>query len=170
MTKVDSPETLSFQLRQLLSAAELYSNEELRTKIVAEIDRTIEVLSNMRKRLAENSLGAKGVSVIESISNVLEFLEQSKSDQTLQVVLSGILNSQTPARPEPRQKREALVIPPQLNNAQIREFLKRDLSKAELKQIAAQRSISVGKRSSQELRAAILSFIEKQESYDLLRS
>jgi hypothetical protein len=169
MIKTDGPDSISLRLRQLLGAAELYSKEDLRTRIVAEIDRIIDVLSNMRKGLADDSVRAKSVDVIESISNVLEFLEQSKSDQTLQVVLSGFLSPHTHAKPELRHKREAVVIIPDLSNGQIRELLKKDLSKAELKQIAVQRSISVGKRSAQELRAAILSFIDKQESYDLLR-
>jgi hypothetical protein len=55
-----------------------------------------------------------------------------------------------------------------LTNEQIRALLKKDLSKAELKEIAAQRSISVGKYNIEEIRRRILKNLERQEGYKIL--
>lgn len=55
-----------------------------------------------------------------------------------------------------------------LTNEQIRELLKKDLSKTELRAIAAQRSISVGKYTNEEIKRRILKNLERQESYSIL--
>ena len=55
-----------------------------------------------------------------------------------------------------------------LTNEQIRSLLEKDLSKAELKAIAAQRSISVGKYTNEEIKRRILKNLERQEGYSLL--
>lgn len=55
-----------------------------------------------------------------------------------------------------------------LTNKQIRALLEKDLSKAELKAIAAQRSISVGKSTNEEIKRHILRNLERQEGYELL--
>jgi hypothetical protein len=56
-----------------------------------------------------------------------------------------------------------------LTNGQIRALLEKDLSRAELKTIAAQRSISVGKYTIEEIKRRILKNLERQEGYELLR-
>jgi hypothetical protein len=55
-----------------------------------------------------------------------------------------------------------------LTNKQIRALLETDLSKAELKTIATQRSISVGKSTNEEIKRHILRNLERQEGYELL--
>lgn len=59
-------------------------------------------------------------------------------------------------------------IPANLTNEQIRKLLEKDLSKAELKEIATQRCISVGKYTIEEIRRRILRNLERQEGYALL--
>jgi len=56
-----------------------------------------------------------------------------------------------------------------LTNKQIRALLEQDLSKAELKAIATQRSISVGKFTKEEIKRRILKNLERQEGYEMLR-
>jgi hypothetical protein len=55
-----------------------------------------------------------------------------------------------------------------LTNKQIRALLENDLSKAELKAIAEQRSIAVGKSTNNEIKRRILKNLERQEGYELL--
>lgn len=55
-----------------------------------------------------------------------------------------------------------------LTNEQIRSLLEKDLSKTELKAIAAQRCISVGKYTNDEIKLRILKNLERQESYSIL--
>ena len=61
-----------------------------------------------------------------------------------------------------KSQRVPIHIPPNLTNEQIREFLAKDLSKSELKAVAAQRGISPGKRSDEEIRRVILRALERQ--------
>ena len=55
-----------------------------------------------------------------------------------------------------------------LTNKQIRALLEKDLSRIELKAIAAQRSISVGKSTNEEIKRHILKNLERQEGYGRL--
>lgn len=55
-----------------------------------------------------------------------------------------------------------------LTNEQIRALLEKDLSKAELKAIAEQRSIAVGKSTNKEIKRRVLKNLERQEGYELL--
>ncbi len=59
-------------------------------------------------------------------------------------------------------------IPANLTNEQIRRFLEKDLSKAELKVIAQQRCISAGKYTNEEIKRRILRNLERQEGYTRL--
>ena len=54
------------------------------------------------------------------------------------------------------------------DNDKIRALLNKDLSKAELKAIAAQRSISIGKSTKEEIKRNILKNLERQEGYERL--
>lgn len=56
-------------------------------------------------------------------------------------------------------------IPANLTNEQIRKLLEKDLSKAELKEIARQRSIYVGTYTNKEIKRRILRNLERQEGY-----
>lgn len=55
-----------------------------------------------------------------------------------------------------------------LSNEQIRILLEKDLSKAELKSMTTQKSISVGKLNKDEIRRHILKNLDRQEGYKLL--
>jgi len=168
MIGTESADSLSPRLRKLLKAVELYCRADLRSNAIKELDGVIDILSKLRNGLQDESLRERGLVAIESISQVLRFLEAAKSDNSFQVALSDILRSRgraTGKRPNP----EPVEIPPNLTNQQIKELLERNLSKAELMQIASQRSIATGKRTLKEVRAAILSFIDRQESYEHLR-
>lgn len=59
-------------------------------------------------------------------------------------------------------------IPANLTNEQIRRLLEKDLSKVELKAIAQQRSISVGKYTNEEIKRRIFRNLERQEGYTRL--
>jgi hypothetical protein len=126
------------------------------------------MLTKMRSSLTEESRREKSMEAIQGISQVLQFLENAKSDEVFQAELSDILISAS-RRTGKRTKSEALEIPANLTDDQIKHLLERDLSKTELKQIAQQRSLSTGKRSIRDLRAAILSIIARQENYDRLK-
>ncbi len=106
---------------------------------------------------------------IGNIKELLEFLEDAKSDDSFQMALSDILKANLRASERSPLRREPIEIPPNLTNQQIRDLLARDLSRAELAEIAKQRSISHAKRSREELRAAIMSFVDRQEDYNRLR-
>lgn len=62
-----------------------------------------------------------------------------------------------------------MEIPVNLTNEQIRKLLEKDLSKVQLKLIAKQRSISVGKYNNEEIKKRILRNLERQEGYIKLR-
>lgn len=168
MIRTETADSLSPRLRKLLAAVELYCRGDSRSNAIQELDRIIGVLSNLRNALLDDSRRERNLAAVESINQVLRFLDSAKSDSSFQLVLSDILRSSgrsTRRRPKP----EPAQIEPNLTNQKIRELLERNPSKAELIQIANQRSIAVGKRTLDELRAAILSFIDRQESYDHLR-
>ena len=70
----------------------------------------------------------------------------------------------------PKPKRQPVEIPNNLTNEQIRGLLENDLSKAELKAIAGQRAISVGKSNNEEIKRYILRNLKRQEGYGRLAS
>jgi 5-bromo-4-chloroindolyl phosphate hydrolysis protein len=55
-----------------------------------------------------------------------------------------------------------------MTNDQIREMLKKDLSKTELKEIAVQRSISTTNLTKEEIKKRIIKNLERQEGYERL--
>lgn len=93
------------------------------------------------------SLEARAAEVQHHLEQVIRFLEFAKSDEVLKMLL-------LPARKivVAKPKRQAVEIASNLTNEQIRALLERDLSKAELKSIAAQRAISVGKSTNEEIK------------------
>ena len=98
------------------------------------------------------------------LDEVIKFLELAKDDQAIATLIADALQSR-PAKP-PRIPTE---IPANLTNDQIRELLAKDLSKGELKALAAQRGISAGKRSEEDVRRDIRRALERQE-YERLAS
>lgn len=166
--KANTTDSLSSNLKNLLSAVESYSDAEVRSRAVRDLDRMIDTLSRLRDGLQEGPVREKSTVTAASINQILEFLEAAKSDTSFQALLSSVQKLRSRKR-EKLPKPAPVEIPPNLTNHQIRELLKRELSKAELAQIAKQRSISSTKESKEKLRETILSFIERQESYDQLR-
>lgn len=67
-----------------------------------------------------------------------------------------------------KTKRQAVEIASNMTNDQIRALLENDLSSVELKIIAVQRSISVGKYTNDEIKRRILKNLERQEGYGRL--
>ena len=97
------------------------------------------------------------------LEQVIGFLKHAKSNEALQtlIALAGInLVAKT--------KRQPIEIPSNLTNDQIRVLLQKNLSKAELKTIATQRSISVGELSVAGIKHSILKNLERQEGYGRL--
>ena len=166
--KTDITDSLSGNLKKLLSAVESYSNDELRAGVIRDLDRMVDTLSRLRNSLHEGPLREKSGGAVAGINQTLEFLEAAKSDTGFQALLLA-LRKAPPRKRAKVSKPGPIEIPPNLTNQQIREFLNRELSKAELAAIAKQRSISSTKQSKERLRATILSFIDRQESYDQLR-
>jgi hypothetical protein len=75
-----------------------------------------------------------------------------------------------PPRKAVKPKRQAVEIPSNLTNGQIRRLLESDLSKAELKAIAAQRAIAIGKSTKEQVKRDILKNLDRQEGYQRLAS
>jgi hypothetical protein len=67
-----------------------------------------------------------------------------------------------------KPKRQPVEVASNLTNEQIRALLEKDLSKDELKAIAAQRAISIGELNREEIKRSILKKLERQESYGRL--
>ena len=66
------------------------------------------------------------------------------------------------------RKELKLEIAKNLTNGQIRVLLEKDLSKAELKEIAEQRAISVSGVRKDDLKRRILRNLKRQEDYEIL--
>lgn len=164
-----SSDKLLASLEKLRRAVELYSDPQLRSAVIKELDQLVRALSDIRARLTSASVPERISATIAALQEVVEFLERAKSDEVLQMAFSEMRT--TRARQTRRASiKEPIEIAPNLTNQQIRELLQRELSKAELAEIAKQRSISVGKRTKNDLRAAILDFIERQEGYERLHA
>jgi hypothetical protein len=141
----------------------LYADTELWSAVAGELDNLIPVLSGLRARVASGPGAGDGASVAAAVDTIISFLERARQDDLFKVAW--------PQSPGHRRKDAGdAPIPSNLSNEEIRSLLRRDLSKAQLAELARQRSIPVGKNSKAELRSAILSFIEKQESYARLHA
>ncbi len=162
MRRVLSKELLA-SLKRLRESVLLYSDAELWSAVTGELDRLIPALSDLRRRVAGGPTTEDAASVAAAVDTILAFLQRTKGDDLFRVALSQVPGHSS-------KSAEKAQIPLNLSNEQIRELLRRDLSRAELEEIASQRSIAVGKRSKAELRSAILAFIEKQESYARLHA
>ncbi len=134
--------------------------------VTSEIDRTVTMLIDFRAKLTGGGLEAP----LGAIDEVLRFLDATKGNDRVQALLASM------AMPIPARTRAAkpprvpVQIGANLTNEQIRDLLQKDLSRSELAEIAHQRSVSVGKRSRDDLRDAICEFIDRQDSYSNLRS
>lgn len=152
-------------LNRVKREMDIFVRPEARAGLIKVVDDLIASLKRLRDDLGKASLEARTAEISGPLGTVISFLEQAKSDESLQTLLSLAGLSTATA-----SKREVVEIPSNLTNDQIRALLEKDLSKAELKVIARQRGISVGKLNNLEIRRSILKNLERQEGYARLSS
>ena len=138
---------------------------ESKSAFLKNLDDLITSLSRLRAGLTHSSPEGKAAEIRGSLKQVVGFLKFAKTDESLKALLSTARKT-----PTPRSKERLVEIPNDLTNEQIRAFLEKDLSKAELKAIAGQRAISVGKSKNEEIKRDILRNLERQEGYVRLAS
>ena len=162
--KNDPTNDLIAKLIRMREKLEFLSCPESRAAFQENLDDLIAALTALRAGLTDPSLEAKAEEIQRPLEQVIRFLEFAKSDE----VLKALLLPARKAAAKPR--RQAVHIARNLTNEQIRRLLEKDLSKAELKALAAQRAISVGKSTSDEIKRDILKNLQRQEGYERLAS
>jgi hypothetical protein len=153
------------QLNRIKRDLDAFADPESKTALLRNLDGLIARLSTLREQLANAPFERKLTEIGKPLEEVIKFLEFAKDDQAIATLIADALQSR-PTKP-PRIPIEIL---PNLTNDQIRELLAKDLAKGELKAVAAQRGISAGKRSDEEVRRDILRALERQEGYERLAS
>ena len=163
--KSEHHKSLVSKLNRIREELGVLAQPESRAALQKSLDDLIASLSRLRNELENPSLEEKVADIRTPLEQVIGFLERAKHDEALQTILSlaGIAII-------PKSKRKPIEIPSNLTNEAIRGLLEKDLSKAELKEIATQRSISVGDSSNDEIRRSILKNLERQEGYGRLAS
>ncbi len=151
------------QLNRIKLDLDAFANPESRTALLHNLDGLIARLSALREQLTNAPLERQLSEIGTPLGQVIEFLKLAKDDHAIATLISDALHSR-PAKPQ----RIPIDIPANLTNGQIREFLAQDISKSELKAIAAQRGISAGKRSDEEVRRDIFRALARQEGYERL--
>lgn len=152
----------------LLTVAEnldLLAHPESRVAAIKVLDNLIATLTRLRNQLNTPGVQKQVSDIRQPINQVIDFLNLAKSDDTL----SALILLKKP-HGERKPKRAPVEIPANLTNQQIRALLEKNLSKSELKAIAAQRSISVGKSTTEQVKRDILKNLERQEGYGRLAS
>src|SRR6185369_6849881 len=142
---------------------EIWTKPESQTAFVKGLDDLIATLNRLRDGLMATNAVENVADVQKAIGDVVKFLEVAKTDEAIKTLLLPVRKVATP-----KPKRTPVEIPANLTNEQIRQLLEKDLSVAELKAIAAQRAISVGKANASEIRQSILKNLERQEGYERL--
>ncbi len=162
MRRVHSKGLLA-SLKRVREAVLVYGDAARWSEVGKELDTLITVLSELRETVnSQTSLGDVAP-VAAAVDTVIAFLQGARGDSLFRMAASPALGQ--------RSRRAAdTKIPSNLTNDQIREFLRQDLSRAQLEEIARQRSIALGAKSKEDLRSAILSFIDRQESYERLHA
>jgi hypothetical protein len=166
--KTNSADTLLGKLAALRGLLETLRDVESQRATIKEIDTLIETLLEVRNVLTSADLRAKASELLPALNQILLFLESAKSDKSLQALVSQVLPGH-PRKPHTISTKVTVDIERDMTNQQIRDLLQKDLSKADLEQIAKQRSIGTNGLSRAALRSAILEFINRQESYEMLR-
>lgn len=160
--KSEPSKSLVLKLSHIGKVIEVIARPESRDALRRELDELITALESLRAGLANPSLEARVTEVRGPLEQVVAFLELAKSDEVLRMLLPSW--GGRPAKP----KRHPIEIGSNLTNEQIRDLMGKELSISELKAIAEQRAISVGKLSAKEIRRAILRNLERQEGYGRL--
>ena len=151
------------KLNRIKEELEVLAHPESKGAFLKNLDDLIVALNRLRAGLTNPSLEAKAAEIHRPLEQVIGFLEFAKSDETLKTLLLPVRKT-VAAKP----KRKAVEVASNLTNDQIRALLEKDLSKTELKAIAAQRSISIGKSTNEEIKRDILKNLERQEGYGRL--
>ncbi len=161
--KSNPSKDLISKLNRIKEELEVLARPESKAASLKNLDDLIAALNRLRAGLTNPSLEAKAAEIHRPLEQVIGFLEFAKSDEILKTLL-------LPARKTvaAKSKRKAVEVASNLTNDQIRTLLEKDLSKTELKAIAAQRSISIGKSTSEEIKRDILKNLERQEGYGRL--
>jgi len=163
--KSDPNKNLISKLSRIREELEVLSHPESKASFLKSLDELIAALSRLRTGLTDPTLEGKAAEIQKPLEQVIGFLESAKNDEILRTLLSPGRKVATP-----KPKRQPVEIPNNLTNEQIRGLLEKDLSKAELKAIAAQRAISIGKSNTEEIKRNILKNLERQEGYGRLAS
>lgn len=161
--KSNSHKTLISKLRQINEELSFLSRPESQAALQRNLDVLIEALTRLRGNIESSSVGARATEIQGPLVQVIKFLEFASSDEVLKTLL-------LPHRKALKPKRQSVEIPSNLTNAQIRTLLEGDLSKAELKAIAAQRAIAIGKSTKDQVKRDILKNLDRQEGYQRLAS
>lgn len=163
--KSDQNKNFIFKLNRIMEELEVLAHPESKTSLLKSLDGLITTLSRLRAGLTNPTFEGKATEIQKPLEQVIGFLEFAGNNEILRTLLSP---ARTVATPKP--KRRPVEIPNNLTNEQIRAFLEKDLSKAELKAIAGQRAISVGKSNNEKIKQDILKNLERQEGYGRLAS
>jgi len=161
----DSIKNLITKLNRIKEELGVFGRPESKAALLESLDDLISSLRRVRGELINPSLEMKAAEVRTPLEQVIQFLEGARSDEALQSIFSLAGLTVTP-----KPKRHPVDIPSNLTNEAIRALLQKDLSKAELRAIAIQRSISVGKLRTAEIKRNILKNLERQEGYGRLAS
>ena len=161
--KSDPNKNLISKLSRIKEELEVLARPESKAAFLKNLDDLIAALNRLRAGLTNPSLEAKAAEIHRPLEQVIGFLEFAKSDEVLKTLLLPPRKT-VAAKP----KRKTVEVASNLTNEQIRALLEKDLSKAELKAIAAQRAISVGKSSNEEIKQDILKNLKRQEGYGRL--
>jgi hypothetical protein len=161
--KGNQTETFISKLTRIQQEVGVLTRPDSKDDFRKNLDELITTLDRLRGGLADPSLAEKATEIQRPLEQLLDFLEFAKSNEVLAALLLPTRKFKTP-----KPKRQPVEIPSDLTNEQIRALLERDLSKAELRTIAVQRAISVGKSNNEELKQRIVRNLERQEGYGRL--
>ena len=161
--KSNPSKDLISRLNRIKEELEVLARPESKAAFLNNLDDLIAALNRLRAGFTNPSLEAKAAEIHRPLEQVIGFLEFAKSDEVLKTLL--LRARKTVAA---KAKRKTVEVASNLTNDQIRALLEKDLSKAELKAIAAQRSISVGNSTNEEIKRDILKNLERQEGYGRL--
>ncbi|MBX3662614.1 MAG: hypothetical protein KF804_09200 [Burkholderiales bacterium] len=151
------------RLSQIRDDLYLVNQPDLKEETINGLSALITSLQDLHAGLTNPSFGGRTAETIQHLDHVITFLESASSDAVLRVLLSS------GRKKGPRKaKREPIEIPPNLTNEQIRALLSKKLSRAELKALAMQRGISIGKSNSDTIKQDILKNLDRQEGYQRL--
>lgn len=157
--------SLIAQLNRIKLELDAFANPAVKSALLQNIDEVIAQLLAFRSQLTAVSVEQRASEIDKPLGQVIEFLEYARSEPALgKLLLESLGNNRG------KTKRVPIEVPPNLTNEQIRALLEKRLSKKELKEIAAQRGISPGKRNEDALRSEISRTLDRQEGYERLAS